>query len=756
MKKGKIIISIILLAVIVITTLNISFTSLSTVATAIIENKTVYEEADDYQGLIINANKLVADSTDIETMKENTNYLQECIDKASRSGGGKVKIPSGIYYFIPQNSNGRKNSDYVIKARNNVIIEGAGTEDDRCTILKPYGKAGEFTETIAGGIDMFYYNEYADSNFQNKTYLENADFRNFIIDGEKTEIKGAYNSSGKGFMLNLVKNCDYENIIVKNTSATGIGMDCPINCTIQNSTAIGCGKDAAITDNGAAGFGISHGFDENESIIIRNCTSIGNKKYGFFVVNMSVYFTDNREIYPNQDNQGIVISNCMAEENMYDFGGISAYDVTLEHCLSNSMTPSNIAAFRFDDDSQDIHIINCTSNQRFNDVTDYNAYYYEPVYWALNNGITNGVSKNEFAPNKPISVGEAARLIWRAKERYMALYIPQEEFSAECTRAYFIHLLSIFSGSPYVEYESPFIDVKGKLCEPDINWACSLGIVAGTSSNTFSPDRLCTRAEAITFLYRYAHANTDYSITYNLDGGESPKTNYTGYTAGSDEFQLTNPVKKGYTFIGWTGSNYPQFTNQECYIPQMDVKINKTDVGNKTFTANWEPNYYNLRFDSNGGTGTMDEQLFIYDDVPQKLLVNRFTRYGYVFKGWNTKADGTGIAFRDQQVVKNLTTKPNGIVTLYAQWEAKEAKYKVEHYKQNVNGSWPIMPTETETFTAPVGTEVTPSTKTYSGYSIPMEQTVTVNPYGTTVVRYYYKKINNRIKIPISKELKMF
>ena len=748
MKKGKIIISIILLSIILITTLNISFTSLNTVAITNIENKTVSEEVDNYQGLIIDANKLVAGSTDIEIMKENTKYLQECVDKASRAGGGKVKIPSGIFYFVPQNSNARKNADYVIKARSNVIIEGSGTDDDKCTILKPYGKAGEFTDTIAGGIDVFYYNEYADSNFKNNEYLENADFRNFIIDGENTEIKGAYNSSGKGFMLNLVKNCDYENIIVKNTSATGIGMDCPINCSIQNSIAIGCGKDAAITDNGAAGFGISHGFDENESIIIRNCTSIGNKKYGFFVVNMSVYFTDNREIYPVQENQGIVISNCMAEGNMYDFGGISAFDVTLDNCISNSTNSNNIAVYNFDNDSRDLHIINCTSNQRFNDVTDKGLFYYEPVYWALENGITNGVSKTEFAPKKVISVGDAARLIWRAQERPRALYIPEEEFTEECTREYFIHLLSIFSGSPYVEYENPFIDVKGKYYEPDINWALSLGIVAGTSSNTFSPDRPCTRAEAITFLYRYAHANTEYTITYNLNGGEASTTNYTWYNAGSDEFQLTNPVKEGYTFIGWTGSNGS--------IPQMEVKINKEDRGNKTFTANWVPNNYTLRFDSNGGKGTMSEQTFIYDQVPQKLFVNRFTRYGYVFKGWYTEVDGTERTFRDQQVVKNLTTEPDGIVTLYAQWEAQETRYKVEHYKQNANGSWPIVPTEIETFTAPVDSEVTPSTKTYSGYVIPMEQTVKVDPYGRTVVRYYYEKISNRVINPISKQLKMF
>ena len=63
MKKGKIIISMILLAVIVITTLNISFTSLNVEATATIENRTVSEEVDDYQGLIINANNAPIDQS---------------------------------------------------------------------------------------------------------------------------------------------------------------------------------------------------------------------------------------------------------------------------------------------------------------------------------------------------------------------------------------------------------------------------------------------------------------------------------------------------------------------------------------------------------------------------------------------------------------------------------------------------------------------------------------------------------------------
>ena len=752
MKKGKIIISIFLLVITLATTLNISFTSLETATTSITQNKAVSEEDDGYQGLIIKADELVADSTDLSIIKENTKHLQECIDKASSLGGGKVKIPSGTYYFAPQKSNERRNEDYVIKARSNVIVEG-GEIFDNITVLKPYGIAGELTDTISGGIDMFYYNEYADSNYENTTYLENADFRNFTIDGENAGIKGKYNSSGKGFMLNLAKNCDLENITVKNTSATGIGIDCPINCTITNCIAINCGVAASKTDVGGSGFGISHGYDKNESIVVKNCTSIGNKKYGFFVGHMSVYFDKNSEIYSAEENKGMVISNCMAEANMYDFGGATANDVTLENCLSNSMKQENIIAFRFDDNSRRIHIVNCTSNQRFEDVKDYDDFYYEPVYWALNNGITNGISEKEFAPYKTISVGEALRLIWRFNERDIALGIPSECFEEECTRINFIQYLMILTvGSPYVEGENNFVDIKpGSFNEHYVNWAVSLGIVKGTSPNTFSPDKPCSRAEAITFLYRYAHSKTDYSITYNLDGGEAPITNYTGYTSGIDEFELANPTKEGYTFVGWTGSSYSSFMEQDYYLPKMEVKINKTDCGNKTYTANWVPNGYSVCFNSNGGTGTMSNQYFIYDDVPQQLLKNEFKRTGYVFVGWNTNADGTGIVYKDEDVVRNLSTIKDEVKTLYAQWKPLQVKYKVEHYKQNSNGTYPKRPTETQTFKALADTKVTPSTKKYAGYSNPARKTVIVAADGSTVVKYYYKKLKSPAMITIVK-----
>lgn len=97
-------------------------------------------------------------------------------------------------------------------------------------------------------------------------------------------------------------------------------------------------------------------------------------------------------------------------------------------------------------------------------------------------------------------------------------------------------------------------------------------------------------------------AITDYSITYNLDGGEVNSA--TSYNLNSDTFKLTNPTKDGYTFVGWTGSNGT--------TPQMDVSINKGSTGNKSYTANWTINKYKNRYDhwawgftnSEGNNGT--------------------------------------------------------------------------------------------------------------------------------------------------------
>lgn len=94
--------------------------------------------------------------------------------------------------------------------------------------------------------------------------------------------------------------------------------------------------------------------------------------------------------------------------------------------------------------------------------------------------------------------------------------------------------------------------------------------------------------------------------------------------------------------------------------------------------AIWEANGYTVVFDPNvpvGDTysGTMADQIHQYDQT-QALTGNAYQYPGHFFKGWNTKADGTGTAYTDGQEVQNLTTQNGGKVVLYAQWEPCDHK----------------------------------------------------------------------------------
>ena len=77
---------------------------------------------------------------------------------------------------------------------------------------------------------------------------------------------------------------------------------------------------------------------------------------------------------------------------------------------------------------------------------------------------------------------------------------------------------------------------------------------------------------------------------------------------------------------------------------------------------------YTVTFDANGGEGTMEPFLLTCGGDWTALPANTFTRSGYGFNGWNTEADGSGTAYSDEDLVRNLTDEADGNVVLYAQW----------------------------------------------------------------------------------------
>lgn len=182
-----------------------------------------------------------------------------------------------------------------------------------------------------------------------------------------------------------------------------------------------------------------------------------------------------------------------------------------------------------------------------------------------------------------------------------------------------------------------------------------------------------------------------YDITYDLAGGSVATPNPDKYTIETADFTLTNPTKLGYTFLGWTGTDLAE--------PTTEVLIAKGSTGDRSYTATWKANTYKVSFKANGGEGEMADQPFTYDEAAKALTANAFTRTGYTYKGWNTKADGSGTAYEDGQEVQNLTSKADDTVTLYAQWEVITYAISYDLDGGTVDGENPTAYTAESTFT---------------------------------------------------------
>ena len=102
------------------------------------------------------------------------------------------------------------------------------------------------------------------------------------------------------------------------------------------------------------------------------------------------------------------------------------------------------------------------------------SYYYDAVLWAVENDITKGTSDTTFSPNMTCTRAQIVAFLWRSEK------------------------------SPAAGTANPFADVKSAAYYADaVLWAAKKDITRGTTNTTFSPDADCTRAQIVTFLYRF-------------------------------------------------------------------------------------------------------------------------------------------------------------------------------------------------------------------------------------------------------------
>lgn len=168
---------------------------------------------------------------------------------------------------------------------------------------------------------------------------------------------------------------------------------------------------------------------------------------------------------------------------------------------------------------------------RFFDDISPDDYFYDAVVWAVEHGVTTGTGPNTFSPYRPCTRAEVVTLLWRA--------LGLDEGSVRST-------------------DNPFADVDdGDYFRDAVLWAAEYGITTGTDERHFSPDKACTRAEVVTFLWR-----SHFPMEVVMDEGSFRDVNAWDYYA----LPVNWAVKEGIT----TGTGEGTFSpNMVCTRSQV-------------------------------------------------------------------------------------------------------------------------------------------------------------------------------------------
>ena len=174
-----------------------------------------------------------------------------------------------------------------------------------------------------------------------------------------------------------------------------------------------------------------------------------------------------------------------------------------------------------------------TPESPFDDVTQ-GDYFFDPVRWAVDEEIAQGVGGGKFAPHAACTRAQIVTMLWRAAgspepkgtagfadipagayyakavawaaEQGIAAGVGGGKFDphAPCTRAQAVTLLHRAAGAPDTGADAPFADVPTTAYyKAPVAWATEAGITTGVGDGKFAPDATCTRAQIVTMLYRY-------------------------------------------------------------------------------------------------------------------------------------------------------------------------------------------------------------------------------------------------------------
>lgn len=193
------------------------------------------------------------------TGEDATRALQRGYDWLSGEGGGYLYTPPG-HFKLPQ----------PVVPRSGVSLVGAGQAS---TIFLPMGYLPAFQ----------YRGKETDT--APEIYVENIQFCDFTVDGENQQLHPTrgYIPDIKGIFLQYYRNAVFDRLTIRNTGATGFGVDMPDRVFVCDFTVENCGRLAQVGELGASGFGLGTSFLSSEPIFLARILGIGNKNFGIFL-----------------------------------------------------------------------------------------------------------------------------------------------------------------------------------------------------------------------------------------------------------------------------------------------------------------------------------------------------------------------------------------------------------------------------------------------------------------------------------------